>query len=347
MARGVGGEGGAAGGRDPNAGGSIGGNRGGTGNGGRGRGGTFGDRFGVGNLGGPSRGIGGEGGAVGGRDPNAGGPANQGGNGGKSVSKPAKPTSSTVTGMGSFGGLPGQPTRDQMQTQDQMGANVAAAQRDYRGTDDSLVDRFGNFVGSMLGFNEMDPTVPGFSQPGMPGATGKANWGFDPVGALAGIGGMLGGAPIGVGLIADQISAALGRPLEVNLGPEVFQDDVTGQVTTTGGSMTVHDDDHFAGGNDKEFIGVPPDLAGLGGGLAPQQPTSKTLYGKDPAASAPAPTSPTTTGELPSGLSPAVTPNSVGVDVGNSGWSAEDLAALFQRFGTRVYGQQNRQPALV
>jgi hypothetical protein len=160
---------------------------------------------------------------------------------------------------------------------------------------------------------------------------------------IGGIAGMAGGFPIGGGLLADQISAALGRPLQINLGPSVFEDPATGQVTTTGGSMTV-ENDHFEGGNDKdrEFIGVPPDL-GLGG-QAPA-PSSETYYGKDPAAPKSTPTAPIDT-PLPEGLSPTEAPSGVGVNVGNTGWSPEDLADIFRQWGTRIYGQQNRESAL-
>lgn len=160
-----------------------------------------------------AQGVGGEGGARGGRDPNAGsskGPKG-GGQGG-----PKGPM-----GMGSFGGLPGQPTRDQMMGQDLMGAKIGQALRDYRGDDDSFIDKIGNFLAGLGGLNEMDPTKPGFSKPGMPGRTGQANWGWDPAAAIGGAAGLGIGFP-GLGLFADQISAALGRPFEMNMGPSVF-----------------------------------------------------------------------------------------------------------------------------
>jgi len=187
MARGVGGEGGARGGRDPNAGGRSGGRGGGTGNAGeRGTLSQQQDR----------------------RNTEA---ARRAGNSAPGV---------RGAGGGSFVGGTGL-TRDKMRTQDQIGANVSKALNDQRGVGDSFLDRIGNMIAGAFGFNEMDPTRPGYSAPGRPGMTGKADWGFDPVGLAGGLAGSAFGIP-GLGFVTDQLSSLAGRPLEINMGPSVF-----------------------------------------------------------------------------------------------------------------------------
>lgn len=250
------------------------------------------------------------------------------------------------SGGGTFIGGSGQ-TRDQMQTQDQLGANVANAQNDYNDRDNNLAENIGNFIAGMFGFNEMDPTAPGFSQPGAPGQTGQADWGFDPAGLIGG--GLAGafGVPVIGGFLADQISSALGRPLQVNLGPSVFggptTDPITGEVTpgettVSGPSMTVRDRDQR-----DTFYGAPPALAGFGGGVANVSPTSSTFLGVDPAPVQPNPP-PAPQVPLPDGLSPTepVAPGDVSIDPGNTGLSASDLASLFQQMGSRIYRGKNR-----
>ncbi len=133
-------------------------------------------------------------------------------------------------GSGSFQGGSGL-TRDKMRAQDQIGANVAQAQRDYQGRGDSFIDRVGNAFAGAFGFNEMDPTRPGYSAPGRPGMTGRADWGFDPVGLAGGLAGSAFGIP-GLGFVADQLSSLAGRPLEMNMGPSVFGGQ-SGSVRTT------------------------------------------------------------------------------------------------------------------
>ncbi|MBK8157991.1 MAG: tape measure protein [Rhodospirillaceae bacterium] len=110
--------------------------------------------------------------------------------------------------------------------------NDNEAYRDYAGVGDTILDQIGNFFAGLLGFNEINPydqskNLPS-SNPNAPSNTGQASWGFDPVGAIVGAIGMGLGFP-GLGLIADQISSALGRPFEMNLGPDV--------LGGTGGSM--------------------------------------------------------------------------------------------------------------
>nr|WP_298685223.1 phage tail length tape measure family protein [uncultured Dongia sp.] len=126
----------------------------------------------------------------------------------------------TGNAAGSFGG-PAGPTRDMYQVQDQVAANVNEAVRDQSGIDDSVFEKVVNFFAGLVGFNEMDPTAPGYSQPNMPGQTGRANWGWDPVVGLASLAGLVAGIP-GLGLVADQISDLLGRPFEINMGADVF-----------------------------------------------------------------------------------------------------------------------------
>lgn len=223
-----------------------------------------------------ARGDGRAGGPQGRANPNqtgGGAPATQGGHGG-----------------GTFQGGTGL-TRDQMVEQDRIGANVAEAQNDYNDQGNSLVDQIGNFLAGLGGFNEMDPTRPGYSDPGAPGQTGRADWGFDPAAALGSAAGLGFGIPL-TGLLADQISSAFGRPLEVNLGPDVINNQ-DGTTTQSGGSMTVHDSD-----NPNTFLGTSPGIASFAQGAGGTFPTRATYTGVDPmpqdpaAPEAPAPVTP-------------------------------------------------------
>jgi hypothetical protein len=151
---------------------------------------------------------------------------------------------------------------------------------------------------------------------------------------------MLGGVPFGPGLIADEISSQLGRPLAVNLGPSVLDlEDESGQVigsTHTGGGMTVHDD------NDPNTqYGVSPALGIIGNSASVTAPTRRTLTGVDPAPPEPTPEQPAPTPELPDIDGPMTPPDGVNVDPGNTGLQANDLAGLFQRMGNRVYKGKN------
>lgn len=95
-------------------------------------------------------------------------------------------------------------------------------QADFHNVGNSTLDNIGNYAASLLGFNEIDPTLSGRKAlaggtlPGM-----QADWGFDPAGLIGGVGGAALGAP-GLGVVADLVSQRLGRPLETNLGPNVF-----------------------------------------------------------------------------------------------------------------------------
>lgn len=328
MARGVGGEGGAAGGRDPNAGGRG----GGGGQGGRG-GGSFGERFNVGDFGGGSRGVGGEGGARGGRDPQGGARAGGG-------------TGNSGRGGGTFQGGTGL-TRDTMAGQDQVGANVAAAQNDFNDTDNSFGDDIGNMMASFLGFNEQDPTVPGYSGPGMPGQTARAGWGFDPAGLIGGAAGMGFGLPL-TGFLADQASALLGRPLEVSLGPDVFDFDTvdpetgvtTAGATHTGPSMSIQD------GEDRNtFVGTSPALNFIGNQAANNVAGKRTMTGVDPSPVDPAPEQPAE--PVTPQPSSYEQPNNMQIDPGNTGLSSQQLTDLFAGFMQPGRTSRGRNPARV
>jgi hypothetical protein len=235
-------------------------------------------------------------------------------------------------GGGTFVGGAGA-TRDQMQEQDRIGANVANAQRDFNNEGNSLSETIGNFLAGMLGFNEDDPTEPGYSGPGMPGQTGRADWSWDAAGPIGSALGAGFGAPL-TGFLADQISAAAGRPLSVRIGPDVFQD---GDSTTVSGpSMTVQDADH-----PNEFVGVNPGLGFLGQVASNAAPKKSTLYGADPAPAEPGPAPEQPGMELPDIDGPMTPPNGVNIDPGNTGIPAGDLASLFQRLGSRVYKGKN------
>lgn len=235
-------------------------------------------------------------------------------------------------GGGTFVGGTGT-TRDTMQQQDQIGANVSNAQRDFNDEGNGFLDNVGNHIASMLGFNQIDPTQPGFSGPGMPGQTGRADWGLDPAGAIGGALGTAFGVPFVGGFLADQISAALGRPMEMNLGPDVLGgssvDPITGETsqtaTHTGGSMTIHD------GEDKNtFYGAPPSMAGFGGGVSRVAPSRATFTGIDPAPV----DQPAGDGFTPTTPQPGEyeQPDSLQVDPGNTGLTGEQLTGLFSNF---------------
>jgi hypothetical protein len=90
---------------------------------------------------------------------------------------------------------------------------------DYRDIYNSRWDNIGNRIASALGFNEMAPSFDPHN------LSGNADWGFDPVGGLAGLAGSAFGGPLGgfvAGRVANTLSGWAGRPLEVNLGPNVL-----------------------------------------------------------------------------------------------------------------------------
>ncbi len=254
-----------------------------------------------------------------------------------------------AVGMGSFGGLPGEPTRDEMQQQDQIGANVAHALDDYNNQGNFDVENFGNRIASLFGFNEMDPTAPGFSHPGMPGVTGQANWGFDPAGLIGSAIGAAGGVPL-MGLVADQISSAFGRPLEVNLGPSVFGgttqtadgvDIADGSSTYTGGNVTVRDP-----GDQDTYLGVSPTqnamLQGINRVAPAAAPGSTTVTGADPAPAAPVPADPTEP-TIPDVSAPEpIDASNVNVNPGNTGLTDSQLTSLFLNYMPRTYTGRNR-----
>lgn len=101
-------------------------------------------------------------------------------------------------------------------------------QRDYNNEGNSGLENFGNFGAGLLGFHEQRPTalsaldrVRSTVNPTANGLDTRASWGFDPIGALAGIGGLALGVPA-LGVPAGMISRALDYPLDIELGPDVF-----------------------------------------------------------------------------------------------------------------------------
>jgi hypothetical protein len=203
------------------------------------------------------------------------------------------------------------------------------------GIGNELAHLFGGFLG--LGEREedftdtaMDMARPNYNGPaaGTPDNM-RANWGWDPVGALVGVGGMLGGLPAGPGLIADWASEQLGRPLDINLGRSVFEtedDPITGQTasrTHTGGGMTVHDSD-----DPNTFLGVSPGLGYLGEGASQAMPKRQTFTGTDPMPLDGAPASPfEPTAPNPSPID--TPPNGINVSPGNTGLNDQQLTDLF------------------
>lgn len=199
---------------------------------------------------------------------------------------------------------------------------------DAYGTDDTGMDALGNLLAGFLGFNEQDPEEVGFDPQNPVGP--DVDWGWDPVGPLAGVLGAGFGMPL-TGVLADQISDYYGRPLEVNLGPSVFgnDDEVTGQPigsTQTGSGLTVRDP-----GDNDTYLGVSPELNRLAQNLGPIMPTSSTYLGADPAVPEPAPDSGfTPTAPQPS--QPDTAPGGVTVDPGNTGMTSQELTDLFLGF---------------
>jgi hypothetical protein len=211
----------------------------------------------------------------------------------------------------------------------QSGSALAGATADYNDEGNSALDNLGNLIAGFLGFNEQNPAEDGYD------ASGSAGWGFDPAGLIGGAVGSALGVPLVGGFVADQISSALGRPLEVNLGPSVFGG-LDGETTVSGPTMTARDP------NDQStFFGAPPQLAGFGNGVANVASGKSTFTGSDPAAPAPTPEPPAPEPELPDIDGPMTPPNGVNIDPGNTGIPAGDLASLFQRLGNRVYKGKN------
>lgn len=99
-------------------------------------------------------------------------------------------------------------------------ANMGNAYADYKDYSNSFAEDVGNFLASYAGFNEINPTkqsIKNFV------SQDQADWGFDPAGLIGSVAATAAGVPVGGGLAADMISQALGRPLEVNLGPDVLK----------------------------------------------------------------------------------------------------------------------------
>jgi hypothetical protein len=218
---------------------------------------------------------------------------------------------------------------------------------DYEGTGDSLVDQIGNFLAGSFGFNEENPFEDKDYADGTNPTGAGANWGFDPVPGLVGIGSMLAGLPFGPGTIANLASSAAGRPLAFDLGPSALTSDTidpeTGQVvgsstTHTGPNMTVRDSD-----NPDTYFGMSPGLAAAAGGASNSMPGKQTFMGTDPTTQDPAegePFTPTT----PNPTQVGTLPYGMNFDVGNTGLTPQQLSDLFAQH----MGKSNRKtPASV
>jgi hypothetical protein len=206
-----------------------------------------------------------------------------------------------------------------------------------------VINELGHMLGGAVGLGEreesLSETADDMSQPDYNGPApgtpddNRAQWGWDPVSAIAGIGGMLAGLPFGPGLIADQVSAGLGRPFDIDLGPDVIgSDDVdpeTGEVvhnqTHTGGAVTIHDSD-----NPGTLYGTTPTMGALASGASSALPGKKTYSGTNPAPTDPVSEPFTPTTPNPSPIDTA--PNGIQIDVGNSGLSDQQLTDLFAGF---------------
>lgn len=127
--------------------------------------------------------------------------------------------------------------------------NALAKMADYENLGNTPLENFGNFLARALGFNEISPYA-GIQQAfaaGKPVAN-QADWGFDPAGLIGGAIGTALGVP-GLGLAADMLSQWAGRPLEANLGPNVFgSGSQMASAAQTPGSM---------GGAGQSYTGAP------------------------------------------------------------------------------------------
>lgn len=134
-------------------------------------------------------------------------------------------TYGSIAGMGYAGTtMPGSSTPLSDQNQNGTGWNNAdaMARADVNDEGNSTMDNIGNFIGSLFGGYQQAPSTP----IGAPMPTGgwqtDANWGVDPAGLVGGIAGAAFGIP-GLGTVIGQISALLGHPFGINLGPNPLQ----------------------------------------------------------------------------------------------------------------------------
>jgi len=96
------------------------------------------------------------------------------------------------------------------------------AYRDYKDTDNTFGEDVGNFFASFFGFNEKNPLT---DDDYVFGQSGKmANWAFDPAGLIGGLIGLGTGVPL-LGVLADKLSWAAGRPFAIDLGPNALTAD--------------------------------------------------------------------------------------------------------------------------
>lgn len=105
--------------------------------------------------------------------------------------------------------------------------NLRDATTDYNDSENSTMDDIGNWIARSLGFNEQDPARKDYKDLAQPGAD-RADWSWDPAGAIGSMAASAAGMPFGGGLIADLVSSALDRPLAITIGP-----DVTGALTSS------------------------------------------------------------------------------------------------------------------
>lgn len=160
-----------------------------------------------------------------------GGPmGSQGGGGGRGYSGPQGLVGPSDRGLAMAGMRP---------------SGMMGRMNDYADKGNTGLENIGNALATAVGFNEMKPK-PGYS------SQNRANWGFDPAGLIGGAVGMGVGAP-GLGLLADMASRAMGRPLEMNMGPSVF-----------------------GGGGGGGLLGGPPGAGGGGMGLLNGPPPGST-----------------------------------------------------------------------
>jgi len=130
-----------------------------------------------------------------------------------------------IARVGKATGLSTQPTRNTgISPAGRASAVNLGMSRDFRDVGNSPLQNALNAIGHLLGIRELPPS-PQLAAERVAGTPAgqvtnrSAELAFDPAAALGSIAGMALGVPVGPGLVAGQISQALGRPLEFNLGP--------------------------------------------------------------------------------------------------------------------------------
>jgi hypothetical protein len=277
-------------------------------------------------------------------DPSLGGGANgQGGRGGNTFSGQTPMGNSTTADQQMAEKYGVTPDRYNQET-----ADYRDRLTDAMNSDNTTAEDLGNLVAGFLGFNEQTPDQIDFDPTKPVGP--RADWSWDPVGVAAGVGGGFIGAP-GLGMITDQVSQQLGRPLSISLGPDVFggptTDPVTGETiagdtTVQGPSVTVHDP------NDANtFMGVSPTMGSFLNGVSNNlPPRTSTLTGSNPDTPATTPSDPYQP-VTPQPTPIDTPPNSpIQVDPGNTQMSPDELTSLFLGF-MKPRTSMGRNPASV